>query len=117
MKARLSVSQSGSQYHFFSKTADRVFMKFHINVWFLKVRQSRKNIIFGEKNRNIFKSRLFGFGKKIVPLMCYFWVCMMHRSCLYDSAKTACFGKTFFSSYKRKSSRLIRLQDFLNLIS
>ena len=112
-----SVSQSGSQNHFFSKTADRIFMKFHINFQFLKdknVIQSRKNLILGGKARNIFKSRLFGVSEKIVPLMCYFWVYMMHRSCLYDSAKAACFGKISFSSYKRKCSRSIRLQDFLN---
>ena len=36
MKATLSASQSLNQNHFFSKTADRNFMKFHINFWFLK---------------------------------------------------------------------------------
>ena len=32
--------------------------------------------------------------------MRYFMVYMVHHSCLYDSAKTACFGKISFSSYK-----------------
>ena len=103
MKAPPLVTQSGSQNHFFSKTADRIFIKFLINFWFLedkKMIQSRKDLVLGQKTRNIFKSRLFGVGKKIVPLMCYFWVYMMHHSCLYDSAKTVCFGKISFSSYK-----------------
>ena len=113
-----SVNQSVSQNHFFSKTAHRMFMKFHINFSFLKDKNVKKKYsqekIFWEKARNIFKNRLFGVGEKIVPLMCYFWVYMMHRSCCYDSSKTACFGKIPFSSYKRKSSRPIRLQDLLN---
>ena len=47
--------------------------------------------------------------------MCYFPVYMMqHHSCLYDSAKTTCFGKISFSSYIRKCSQPIRLQDFLS---
>ena len=103
MKAPPSVTQSGSQNHFFSKTADRIFIKFLINFWFLedkKMIQSRKDLVLEQKTKNIFKSRLFGVGKKIVPLMCYFWVYMMHHSCLYDSAKTVCFGKISFSSYK-----------------
>ena len=29
------------------------------------------------------------------PVMCYFWVYMSHHNCLYDTAKTACFGKIF----------------------
>ena len=52
MKAPLSASQSVNQNHFFLKTADRIFMKFHINFWFLKdkkVIQLEKIIIFGKK--------------------------------------------------------------------
>ena len=33
------------------------------------------------------------------PGMCYFWVYMIHHSGLYDSAKTACFGKIFLKLY------------------
>ena len=116
MKAPPSVTQSGSQNHFFSKTADRIFIKFLINFWFLedkKMIQSRKDLVLGQKTRNIFKSRLFGVGKKIVPLMCYFWVYMMHHSYLYDSGKAVCFGKIISSSHKRKCCRPIRMQEFL----
>ena len=52
MKAPLSASQSVNQNHFFSKTADRIFMKFHTNFWFLKdkkVIQPGKILIFGKK--------------------------------------------------------------------
>ena len=118
MKATLSVSQSVSQNHLFSKTADRIFMKFHIKFWFLnnkKVIQPGKNLILGKKPETSLKVGFSGVGKKFIPMMCYFWVYMMPLSCLYDSAKSACFGKISFSSYKRKWSRLIWLQDFLNL--
>ena len=43
-----SVNQSVNQNHFFSKTADIIFMKFYINFWFLKgenVIQSRKTFL------------------------------------------------------------------------
>ena len=79
-----------------------------------KVMQSRKNLILWEKARTIFKSRFFGVRKKIVPLICCFWVYIMHHSCLCDSAKTGCFEKISFSCYKQKCSRPIRVQDFLN---
>ena len=29
------------------------------------------------------------------PVMCCLWVYMIHHSCLYDSAKTACLEKIF----------------------
>ena len=48
MKAPLSCSESVNQNHFFSKTADIIFMKFYINFWFLKgenVIQSRKTFL------------------------------------------------------------------------
>ena len=69
-------------------------MKFHINFWFLKdkkVIQPGKYLIFGKKFKISLKVGLFRVGKKIVPFMFYFWVYMMHHSCLYDSAKTTCF--------------------------
>ena len=69
---------------------------------------SRQNLIFGKKPEISLKVRLFGVGKEIFPLVCYFWVYMMHHGCLYVSAKTACFGKTSFSSYKQKCSWPIR---------
>ena len=92
-------------------------MKIHTNFWFLKdkkVIQPGKNIILGKKPKISLKVGLFGVGKKCFRLMCYFWVYMMHHSCLYDSVKTACFGKISFSSNVRKCSRQIRLQDFLS---
>ena len=52
MKAQLSASKSVCQNNFFSRTADTIFMKFHINFWFLKdkkVIQPGKNLIFGKK--------------------------------------------------------------------
>ena len=92
---------------------DRIFMKFHTNFWFLKVPLG-KNLIFEKKPVISLKVGLIGVSKKFVPLMCYFGVYMMHRSCLYDYAKTACFGKISFSSHKRNCSLPIRLQDFLS---
>ena len=38
------------------------------------------------------------------PVMCYFWVYMIHHSCLYDSANTACFGKIFLKLYTKMLS-------------
>ena len=35
------------------------------------------------------------------PMMCYFCVYMIHHSCLYDSAKTACLGKIFLTFYTK----------------
>ena len=67
MKAPLSASQSVNQNHFFSKTADRIFMKFHTNFWFLKdkkVIQPGKNLIFGKKPEISLKGRLLELAKK-----------------------------------------------------
>ena len=117
MKAPLSASQSVNQNQFSPQKTDRTFMKFHTNFCFVKdkkVIQPGKYLIFGKKPEISLKVGLFGVGKKFVSLMCYFWVYMMHHSCLYDSAKTVCFGKISFSSYIRKCSRPIRLQDFLS---
>ena len=52
MKAPLSANQSVNQNHFFSKTADRIFMKSHTNFWFLndkKLIQPEKKPYFWEK--------------------------------------------------------------------
>ena len=46
--------------------------------------------------------------------MCYFLVYMVHHSCFYDSAKSACFEKIFFSSYIRKCSQPMKLRNFLS---
>ena len=75
MKAPLSASQSVNQNHFFSKTADRIFMKFHTNFWFLKdkkVIQAGKNLFWGKKPQISLKVGLLGVGKKFVPLMRHF---------------------------------------------
>ena len=77
--------------------------------------QLGKNIILGKKPEISLKVGFSGVGKNFISLMCYFWVSMMYHSCLYGYAKIACFGKIPFSSYKRKYSRPIRLQDFLIL--
>ena len=52
MKAPQSASQSVNQNHFFLKTAERNFMKFYTNVWFLKDKkliQPGKNLIFRKR--------------------------------------------------------------------
>ena len=111
MKAPLSASQSVNQNHFFSKIADRIFMKFHTTFWFLQdkeVIQPGKNLIFGKKPEMSLKGRLLELAKKKFLLMCSFLVYMMHHTCRHDSAKTACFGKMAFSSYIRKCSQPIR---------
>ena len=67
MKAPLSASQSVNQNHFFQKTTDRIFMKFHTNFWFLKdkkVMQPGKILIFWKKPEISLKVWLFGCGKK-----------------------------------------------------
>ena len=111
MKATQSVSQSLNlnQNHFFSKTADRIFMKFHTNVWFLKgkkVTQPGENLIFVKKPEISLKVEPFGVAKKFIPFVPFhFPVYMMHDSCLYDSAETACFGKISLLIYVRKCSQ------------
>ena len=81
-------------------------MKFQIKFDFLT--QPAKNPILRKKPEVSLKVGFFEIGKKFISLMCYFWVYIMHHSCLYDSAKTTCFGK----SYKLNYSRPIRLQYF-----
>ena len=101
INAPLSASQSVNENHFFSKTTDRIFIKFHTNFWFRKdkkVTPPRKNH-FGKKYEISLKVGLFGVCKNFIPSMCQFWIYLMHRSQLYNSAKTACFGKISFSSY------------------
>ena len=48
------------------------------------------------------------------PGMCYFWVYMIHHSGLYDSAKTACFGKIFLKLYTEmlSSNQIARFFKF-----
>ena len=72
MKAPLSANQTVNQNHFFSKTADRIFMKFHTNFWFLndkKLIQPGKNLILGKKSEISLKVGFFGVGKKVVPFV------------------------------------------------
>ena len=90
-------------------------MKINFKFWFLKdkkVTQPGKNLILAKKSKISLKVGCFEVSQKLIRLMCYFWVYMIHHSCLYISAKVAYFGKIIFSSYKRKSSQPIRLQDF-----
>ena len=77
---------------------DTVFVKFHLKFWFF---QDKQALLLQEKLETSLKVGFFENAKKLIPCMCYFWVYMMHHSCLYDSAKNA-------------YSRPIRLQDFLN---
>ena len=72
MKAPLSASQSVSQNNFFSETAYRIFLKFHIKFWFIKkekVTQPAKNLISGKKPEISLKVGFFGVGKKFIPYM------------------------------------------------
>ena len=83
-----------------------ICLKFHVKLWFLKdkkVRQPGKKLILGKKPETLLKV-LLELEKKFISLMCYFWVYMMHHSCLYDSSKAACFVKISFTSYRRKCS-------------
>ena len=60
MKAPLSATQSVNQNHFFSKTADRIFMIFHLNFCFLKdkkVIQPGKNLILGNRPFSSYKRK------------------------------------------------------------
>ena len=112
MKAQLLVSQSVSH----SKTPDRIFIKLPMKFWCLKDKkmpQPGKNIIWW-KILKYHQKYCFLELQKTHSLMCYFWVYMIHHICLYESAKTACFGKIPFPSYKQKCSRPMRLQKFLN---
>ena len=89
-------------------------MKFHTHFRFhkdKKVIPPGKSLIFQKKLEIFLKIRFLEF----FPLVYYFWIYMMHRSWLYDSAKTACFEKTSFSSYMQNYSQTIKLQDFSSL--
>ena len=91
-----TASQSVSQ----SKIPDRISIKLPMKFWCLKdkkVPQPGKNIILGKDPEITSKVVFFGVGRKFIPLVCYFRVYVMHHSCLYDSAKTACFAKMSFS--------------------
>ena len=76
-----SVRQSFSQQSFFfSNTANRIFMKWHIRLRCLKDKTvtepdfSEKNSFGGEKKpQNTSKMRFFGVCKKFSPLMCAFF--------------------------------------------
>ena len=68
MKAPLSANQSVNQNHLFSKIADRIFMKFHTNFWFLKGKkmiQPVKNLIFGKKPEISIKVVLLELAKDL----------------------------------------------------
>ena len=68
MKAAVSASQPVNQSNFFSKTADRIFMKFHTKFWFLKDKKlipTRKNY-FGKKPEIFLRVGFFGVSKKFV---------------------------------------------------
>ena len=91
-----TASQSGSQ----SKIPDKIFIKLPMKFWCLKdkkVSQPEKNIILEKDPEISSKVVFFGVCRKFIPLMCYFQVYVMHHSCLYDSAKSACFAKMSFS--------------------
>ena len=71
MKAPLSASCSVSQNHFFSKTADRIFMKFYISFWFpkdTKVIQPGKYIISQKKPEISLIVGLFGVDKRLFSI-------------------------------------------------
>ena len=73
---------------------DKELIRVHIKFWFLKdkkVTQPQKNTYIWENPEISLEVGLF--GKKLIPLICYFWFYMMHHSCLYYSAKTLCFAK------------------------
>ena len=67
-------------------------MRYRIKFWFLK----DKKVILGKKPEISLKVGFFEVGKTFIPLICSFPVYMIHHSCLYDSAKTECFGKNIF---------------------
>ena len=117
MKAQLSASKSVCQNNFFSRTADTIFMKFHINFWFLKdkkVIQPGKNLIFRKKPKISLKLGHFSIGKKIVPLMRYFWINLCIIVAFMILQKPHVLEKSL-SIYKQKCSQPIILQDFLSL--
>ena len=75
--------------------------------------QPGKSLIYEKKPEIFLEGFLKGFlelAKKFIRLMGYLLVYIMHHSCIYDSEKTACFGKISLSSCKRKQSRPIRWQ-------
>ena len=68
MKAPQSASQSVNQNHFFSKTAERKFMKFYTNVWFLKdkkLMQPGKSLIFRKRPEISLKVGLLELAKNL----------------------------------------------------
>ena len=101
--------------------ADRIFRKFHANFWVLndrKVIQPGKNLIFGKKPEISLKVEIFRVGKKKFPFVPFhFSVYMMHHSCLYDSAETACFGKIIHQVIYENALNQSDCKIFLVLIS
>ena len=67
MKAPLSATQLVSQNHFFLITTDKIFMKLHIKLWWLKDKNMTlpgKNLNFGKKAEISLKVGSFGVVKK-----------------------------------------------------
>ena len=62
-----------------------------------------KNVILRNNPKINLKERLYWFGQKTVLLMCYFWVYMMHCSCLYDSAKAHVLEKSLSQVINEKA--------------
>ena len=61
-------------------------------------------------NLSVVSNQWVRFCPKFNPLMSFFTIKIVQYSFLYDSTKTACLGKIWFSSYDLKSSQPIRLQ-------
>ena len=61
-------------------------------------------------NLSVVSNQWVRFWPKFNPLMSFFTIKIVQYSFLYDSTKTACLGKIWFSSYGLKSSQPIRLQ-------
>ena len=98
---------------FYSRTADSIFLKFHIKLKALNHQNLRKPN-FSEKwgkAPKFLKNRVFfGFFQEFDHLIYLFLTLKMeHYNVVYDSLKACCLGK----AWSQNDTKSIRLQDSL----
>ena len=99
----------------FSSMAHRIFPKFYMQLECLKVEKLTgpiffRNSHFKEKTKKSSKIEFFWLLLKIESIFVFFYLKVVNKSILHDSAKTSYLGKSWFSIYDLKYSQPIRLQ-------
>ena len=89
-----SVSRSVSNYFFLKKWLIIFSWNCMWSCGVIKVDSDRTKSYFQKTARKYSQNRVFwSWRKNWSTDVCFFWVYIMHHSCLYDSAKAVCFGK------------------------